>query len=231
MDDQPPTKSNSSPVRMVIRARVEPEPEVAIPAAQWHIPRIVSAALALAALIGVVWFGIRTLSSNDSGDARATVKSPSAATATERIEPRTTPSSEASSATPSDSKPASTSASSDATPAPSVIEPSGVAVRDAPLSVVAEVSPDVSQQALNTIRGTVRVILGVTIDPNGRVVVVRARSPGPSRYFERASRAAVERWNFSPSNTHAPRTALVRFHYTRAGVVTSFEAQGVGSDP
>ena len=80
-----------------------------------------------------------------------------------------------------------------------------------------EVLPNPSRSALDTIRGTIRVSIRVTIDRQGKVTAAVAKEPGPSRYFERLSVAAAKQWQFAPVNSDEPRTMLLRFHFTREG--------------
>ena len=89
---------------------------------------------------------------------------------------------------------------------------------DAPPSSVNEVIPDVPQSALDTIRGTIRVSVRVTIDKQGAVVDAAADDRGPSRYFERLALDASRKWTFTPASLEERRTTLVRFYFTRAGV-------------
>jgi TonB family protein len=88
---------------------------------------------------------------------------------------------------------------------------------DAPTSPINEAIPDVPQSALDTIRGTVRVAVRVTIDKQGTVIDTVADDRGPSRYFERLAVEAAKRWTFTPTRSAEPRTMLVRFNFTRAG--------------
>jgi TonB family protein len=89
---------------------------------------------------------------------------------------------------------------------------------DAPLSAVNEVAPKVPQSALNTISGTVRVSVRVTVDNGGNVVDATADDGGPSRYFERLSVDAAKKWTFTPASSEGQRTMLVKFNFTREGV-------------
>jgi len=82
---------------------------------------------------------------------------------------------------------------------------------------VDEVLPNPSSSALQTIRGTVRVAVRVTVDRQGRVIATASEEPGPSRYFERLSIAAARKWTFTPANGEGQRTMLLRFHFTRDG--------------
>lgn len=87
-----------------------------------------------------------------------------------------------------------------------------------PPSAVDEVLPDVPRSALETIRGTVRVSVRVTVDNQGSVTDAAAHDRGPSRYFERLAVDAAKKWTFTPAHSEAPRTAAVKFNFTRAGV-------------
>lgn len=93
-----------------------------------------------------------------------------------------------------------------------------VKVPEAPTAPVNEVLPAVSRGALNTVRGTIRVSIRVTLDKTGAVVAATADEPGPSRYFERHSLEAARKWTFTPASAEAPRTMLVRFYFKRSGV-------------
>ena len=86
---------------------------------------------------------------------------------------------------------------------------------EAPLAPINEVIPDVPQSALDTIWGTVRVAIRVTIDKQGSVIDAVTDDAGPSRYFERLSLEASRKWTFTPATSEEPRTALLKFHYTR----------------
>jgi TonB family protein len=62
--------------------------------------------------------------------------------------------------------------------------------------VVRRVLPDVSQNSLRTINGTIRVKLRVYVDPAGTVEKVRVESEGPSRYFASKASEAAKQWKF-----------------------------------
>jgi TonB family protein len=87
-----------------------------------------------------------------------------------------------------------------------------------PSSAINQVIPDVSRGALNTISGTIRVSIRVTLAKDGTVVAATADEPGPSRYFERLATEAARKWTFGPSDSQDRRVKLVRFYYKRAGV-------------
>lgn len=97
------------------------------------------------------------------------------------------------------------------------VEPEVPQQPDAPPSAINEVIPDVPQSALDTIRGTIRVIIRVTLDKQGTVVAAIADEPGPSRYFERLSVAAARQWTFTPAKLEDQRVMFVRFYFRRDG--------------
>jgi outer membrane biosynthesis protein TonB len=80
--------------------------------------------------------------------------------------------------------------------------------------------PNVSQGALNTIHGTVRVSIRLEVNSSGEVERARFLSHGPSNYFaERAMRAA-KLWRFRPQDSMAENAAsqwVLRFHYRKSG--------------
>jgi TonB family protein len=102
-------------------------------------------------------------------------------------------------------------------------EPAVVAQPDAPPSPIDEVIPDVPRSALNTISGTIRVTIRVTIDEQGAVVDAATIERGPSRYFERLSLEAARKWTFTPANSQAQRSMLVRFYFRRSRVSAEAE--------
>lgn len=126
--------------------------------------------------------------------------------------------------------PAATKTTQAARPQPQPIapvqpaEPPAVRQPDAPPTPVHEVIPEVPQSALNTIRGTVRVAVLVTIDDSGTVLSATADDPGPSRYFERLSLEAAKKWTFTPASSDEQRRMLLKFNYTRIGVSAHAES-------
>jgi TonB family protein len=123
------------------------------------------------------------------------------ATSTQPVAPAATPSSPAS-AHPSRSP----APSSQAAPVPM---PQAEPARQAPArtpspdattqgAVAHEVLPNVSQGALNTITGTVKVRVRIKVDRAGNVIEANLESPGPSPYFARLALAAANGWKFTP---------------------------------
>lgn len=86
--------------------------------------------------------------------------------------------------------------------------------------VVQRVTPDVPRQASNTIWGTVRVAVRVSVDALGNVTQAELQTAGPSRYFARLSVEAARQWRFAAptENGHAVSSVwLLHFGYRRDG--------------
>jgi len=106
-------------------------------------------------------------------------------------------------------------------PPPVRVEPTPAPPAASGGTATVEVMPAVSQSALDTVRGTIRVALRVDIDKGGAVVAVTADEPGPSRYFERRCLDAAGKWKFAPAQTDEPRSMRIVFAITRSGVTAS----------
>jgi TonB family protein len=196
------TKSKSdtpSTLRLVIRAEIireeAPQPIVRQPLNR----RALALVLGSAAVLTLMWVGISVLRT----DSTAT---PAASEEMRDVEPQLpmpvpAPSEAARvvSAEPVP-KPATSTAETESAETPSN-----------------EVLPNVPRSALQTIRGTVRVSVRLTVDKDGTVLAATADDPGPSRYFERLATEASRKWTFAPVDTEAQRVVLVRFNFTREG--------------
>jgi TonB family protein len=88
-------------------------------------------------------------------------------------------------------------------------------------AVVHRVLPNVSQSALNTIQGHVRVSVRVGVDASGNVVSASLESSGPSKYFASRALDAARSWKFSPTDSSAPRQWLIQFAFSRGGTDVS----------
>ncbi|MEJ2007627.1 MAG: TonB family protein [Acidobacteriota bacterium] len=114
--------------------------------------------------------------------------------------------------------------SSGTRPPPSSLQ-SGAEAKTPPGGVVQggvrqKVLPNVPQSASDTIRGTIRVIVKVVVDPSGSVVEATLVSPGPSRYFARLSLQAAQKWKFWPAEVggrHVSNERLLQFDYKNSG--------------
>ncbi len=83
--------------------------------------------------------------------------------------------------------------------------------------------PDVSQKALETIRGKVRVSVKVSVDASGKVTDAAFEAPGPSKYFADAAIHAAKNWTFAPPSSNGekvPSEWLLRFEFAPAGTET-----------
>lgn len=80
-----------------------------------------------------------------------------------------------------------------------------------------QVLPDVPDRVRNTIHGTVRVSIRVTVDPYGAVSGASVESSG-SKYFSNLALQAARQWKFKPSPAKeqaASRVFLLRFEFTK----------------
>jgi eukaryotic-like serine/threonine-protein kinase len=116
-------------------------------------------------------------------------------------------------------KPAAPSAASPS-PRPAVTSPASTPARG---QVTHKAMPEVSQRALETIRGKVRVSVKVNVDASGKVTNAAFETPGPSKYFSDAAIHAAKNWTFAPPNSNGekvPSEWLLRFEFAPAGTET-----------
>lgn len=88
-------------------------------------------------------------------------------------------------------------------------------------SVLQQVLPDVSRSAQNTITGTLKVSVQVSVDASGNVSQAKFVSAGPSRYFANLALAAARRWKFTPPQLDGqPATSewILRFQFKRTSL-------------
>lgn len=171
--------------RLVIRAVILPDEPAQQVVETWSIPRLLAAAVVLAALAWLGWIAFKSFTT------------PSAPVP---IEPPI-PQPQVAVIAPTEPAPPDVSDDIDGTTRP-----------------VDEVIPKPSNNALQTIRGTIRISLRLGVDRQGRVVDVKTVNAGPSRYFERLCVEAAKRWTFTPASTDESRSLLLRFQFTRDGV-------------
>jgi TonB family protein len=105
--------------------------------------------------------------------------------------------------------------------------PAGAVAQD---EVLQRVLPEVSKTATNTIHGTVKVKVRVTLDSSGNVTNATFESPGPSKYFARKAMEAAQQWKFKPvQNSGQPvsREWILQFQFKKSGanVIPSPAAQ------
>jgi TonB family protein len=85
-------------------------------------------------------------------------------------------------------------------------------------SVLRQVQPDVSRNALNTIEGRLKVVIEVSVDASGNVSAAKLMSPGPSTYFANRALAAARGWKFNPPQVHGRAAAsewVLRFQFRK----------------
>jgi TonB family protein len=95
--------------------------------------------------------------------------------------------------------------------------PAGAVAQD---EVLQQVLPDVSKSARNTIQGTVRVRVRLTLDSSGKVTNATFESPGPSKYFARKAIEAAQQWKFKAVQTNgqpASREWILQFQFKNSG--------------
>jgi TonB family protein len=88
-------------------------------------------------------------------------------------------------------------------------------------SVLQQVNPEVSQNALNTITGRVKVSVQVEVDSSGNVSEAKLVSAGPSKYFANRALAAARGWKFDPAQVAGRAAAsewMLRFQFAKTSV-------------
>ncbi len=83
-------------------------------------------------------------------------------------------------------------------------------------AIVTEILPDIVPSALNTINGTLRVSVQLTVGADGLVAGATLASPGPSKYFSGKSLEAARHWKFKPAS--APSNWTLEFQYRQNGI-------------
>ena len=92
------------------------------------------------------------------------------------------------------------------------------------VGVQKKVLPNASQNALDTIQGTIRVIVKVAVNPSGNVVDATLDYPGPSKYFARLSVEAARQWKFQPAEVDGrpvSQELLLQFDFEKTGMQAS----------
>jgi TonB family protein len=112
--------------------------------------------------------------------------------------------------------------------APSANDSAPFSVKQAPSqngvvrgSVLRQVMPDVSRNALHTITGRIKIGVEVAVDASGNVTGTKLVSSGPSRYFSERALTAARQWKFNPAQMNGqPVTSewMLRFQLARSGV-------------
>lgn len=160
---------------------------------------IIAALLVIAVLVGLIVFFSRSKS----------VPAPAAATAEQ----------------PAPAVPPETAPAQSSKPPVSVPVEAPKKTIASPGEVVHQVLPDISQSARNTITGTIKVGVRVEVDPSGKVTSAEVKSDSAkSKYFERLTLAAAQRWEFSAPEVDGKPTAstwLLKFRIKRTSIEAS----------
>jgi TonB family protein len=91
--------------------------------------------------------------------------------------------------------------------------------RSAGSDVLQQVLPDVSEKALATIHGKVRLTVRVHADSSGKVNDAQLASPSGSSFFNEAALKAARKWQFQPAEAASgdARSYLLEFIFTQSG--------------
>jgi TonB family protein len=84
-----------------------------------------------------------------------------------------------------------------------------------------QVVPPVPPKALETIQGTIRVVVAISVDASGKVSDATLLSPGPSHYFANLALAASQKWKFTPAHSAGgpvPSEWLLRYEFKSEGI-------------
>ena len=87
-----------------------------------------------------------------------------------------------------------------------------------PGEVLQRVLPEVPQSARETIQGTIRVSVRVSLDSSGTVTEAEFDAPGPSKYFARLALEAAQTWKFAPPRVGGRNVLsdwILRFEFTK----------------
>ncbi len=88
-------------------------------------------------------------------------------------------------------------------------------------TVLQEVPPNASRNALRTIHGRLKVRVRVGVDSAGNVSTANLTNPGPSKYFARLALQAAQQWKFTPPRENGqpvPSQWTILFEFTRGGI-------------
>jgi TonB family protein len=119
--------------------------------------------------------------------------------------------------------PITEAATNPTTAAPKPAEPV-VPARAPAGGVIRQVLPEVPRSAQNTIRGTIKVVVRVEVDPSGKITAAKLKSSGSSRYFANQALKAAERWEFSAPEVNGQPTAstwLLQFRFKKTSIQAS----------
>jgi TonB family protein len=88
-------------------------------------------------------------------------------------------------------------------------------------NALSQIMPEVSQNALHTVTGRIKVGVEVAVDASGKVSSARLKSAGPSQYFSTRALAAARQWKFNPAHVNGQAVAsewILRFQFARTSM-------------
>lgn len=204
----PPAKH---PLRLVPKTG-QAERREETPARNWRRPVVVGLVLLVAIFVALKFFGRRTETATAPPTSSTLVPGKNAAPADSRARSGGAP-----------AQPAATSPVTNNSSDQSMIGiPAGGAGGRS--DIVEQVVPDISRSARNTVQGTIKVNVRVSVDPSGNVSDARFERRGPSDYFARKSMEAARKWKFA---TNRARAWVLHFEFRRSG--TRVIPQPIGS--
>jgi periplasmic protein TonB len=86
--------------------------------------------------------------------------------------------------------------------------------------VLQQIEPVVSKSARNTVSGTIRIKVKVSVDASGNVDNATLITEGPSKYFARQAMEAAQQWKFAPAQVNGqavPSAWILHFGFKRSG--------------
>ena len=222
----PPAEASPAPVAQVKAPEMKPavaeKPRVVASAApartaatkrSYAVPAIAIAAVALVAVV----FAPKLLHRDREMSPDLTASAASDRPAAAPTAPAAAPASSAAAPEVANPEPAPAVPSPAMKPAPARKKTVAGGVGGA---VVHQVLPDVPQKALETIHGTVRTGVRVTVDASGKVTDESLESAGPSRYFANLAEKAARGWQFAApaaDGEPVPSEWVVRFEFSPDG--------------
>jgi len=87
-------------------------------------------------------------------------------------------------------------------------------------TVAHQAMPDISNTALRTVHGKLKIRIKVSVDSSGNVVLAKFDSRGPSKYFAERTLEAAQQWKFNPPQVDGrgvPSEWILKFEFTRSG--------------
>ncbi len=215
----------------------EPQPAVApsrpLPLAVKRRNYVLPVAVALAALLAVILLGARLLRHHTEAPPAPTVaeEEPTTTPTPKQIAPKIKDHSNKSAS--SAKRPEKELGSKPPAAVPALLHPESApaeatnAVASFPAGspargeVLHQAPPQALQSAMNSIHGTVRVMVKVNVDRSGNVEDAELESRGPSKYFARVAVEAAQGWKFRPAMIGGKgvlSTWILQYEFTRDGV-------------